>query len=493
MPKAKKKTKKTKPARKALGASLSPSKAFRDLAKSHGHGMTTELRRSGILRELVEDRGHVVTGSVRLAKIGEYIAGHADLESEGGRTPHLWGVILAHNAEGTMRRATASLREHCDALAITDTGITDGTRLAAKVGFTGLEVAPRGKVWFHETPWKDNFGEARTISIQVAATLASEDAWLLICDTDEWTEWGSLSDEQLRSLLREAPASQNAFHVMHKSGTYSQPRLIRASAVRAGVLRYGGRVHEALEGVASPTVIPHVVFCDEPKLLAKSIEKFQRDERILREVLKEHPGAPRWNYYLAQTIDCLAECTVKEANQLPGDVRDASTPRGAEAVKAAALFTEAVNAYLRARDLNGWDEEGSWAGYRAATVLSSPCNRAVNDEDRRYAVKLAVQSMERFPTSELAWLIGYQYFYLNDMRKALMWARVAQALGPCSGGGPASYEHGRTGFKDPDALYDKPFELAAFAYDRLGKPEAAQASRAAAERAREMKGRRDQP
>jgi hypothetical protein len=356
--------------------------------------------------------------------------------------PLIWAVIMCGNAEATIGRAVMSVTGLVDRVFILDTGITDNTlKVAAKTW-----QAPVGsKRW----AWRNDFGAARTAALKAAADRAGERDWLLILDSDEW--YGIKGAPVLHAIVAAANPDCDAFHVEHVGGEYGQPRLVRASSVRNGRAFFSGVTHEAMtHNFGAMQYVKQIVFCDEPKNLEQSLAKFERDYDALHKETERRPEAQRERYYLAQTCECLAE-TIRRGGEL--------TP--AQSDRAHALDTEAIATYRKVVAMGGWSVEGAWAAYKGATRITSPHGRAVTAEERRQGRELAAAGLTRYPTSELAWLAGYLSFYLDEYEQALAWSRMAIAIG-----GPLA--HARPGFRYPLAIWEKPYDVAAFALDKLG-------------------------
>jgi tetratricopeptide (TPR) repeat protein len=351
-------------------------------------------------------------------------------------------AIVAGNAP-QIERAVASVRPFVDEIAIVNTGATDDTmdRALEAGGQRGL------RTHFHPFVWDDDFARARNTALEFATRRAKEsdavplprEAWALLIDSDEWMDW-TCSPESLRTRLASTSGNVAALHVLHRSGEYSQPRLLRLPAVG----RFTGRVHEAYEYPGPRVTIGGVRFADEPKSPEAFRAKLQRDLRILSKQVQATPTEQRWWFYLGQTYEGL------------GGVK---------------YWQAAIHAYTKAASLDGWDEEGAWAGYRAGWLRASPPHREATAKDRDAALRLATKGLRRHPgIAELHWLAGYLCFYLGRPGHAAAWAESAMALGNFVGIGPSM---GRTLFRAPEMLYEKPFELAAFAWERLGKPDLA--------------------
>jgi hypothetical protein len=362
--------------------------------------------------------------------------------------PKVIAVIMAGNAESTIERAVRSVAQWVDRIFILDTGITDATLIKARAAAAHVPLQTRR--W----AWRNDFGAGRNAALHEAAKGAPPGAWLLILDTDEWYTWlPPMAPSVLAATLGGAAPETDAFLVPHFSGSYVQPRFVRASSVLDGKAKFSGAVHEAMSHnhAAQRTLAGLVAFNDEAKTPVQSLKKWRRDLKILEPFCRKNPEAQRERYYLGQTHECL------------GDLA-----KPTDEAKAAHHYTLAAAAYTLAARGTGWGEEGAWAAYKAAVLTSNPLGRQPTREERLTARAIAVAGLERYPIAELAWLAGYESFYLGLPAEALAFARMAIATGLAEQDGADLY--GRTSFKDVRMLWEKPYELAAYAADKLKNP-----------------------
>ena len=144
-------------------------------------------------------------------------------------------------------------------------------------------------------------------------------------------------------------------------------------------------------------------------------------------------------------------------------------------------YEEAIESFRACAALRGWPEEGAWACFRAAECYC---------ELKRWtdAVDMCAQGLAIRPaTAELAWLAGWASFNARRYEDAIAWSNMAVVNGFYDGAGPA---FARVGFRRASALYEGPYEVLRWAFDRLGNDIAAkEAARefAAAKKAREGK------
>ncbi len=158
-------------------------------------------------------------------------------------------------------------------------------------------------------------------------------------------------------------------------------------------------------------------------------QKAERDVAILTRHTAEHPDDPRWFYYLGDSLAGLGR------------------------------HEEAIAAFRTCASLNGWDEEGAWAMYRAAECLLK-----LDRPDE--AVEACAIGMARHAgLAELPWLAAYASWHAGKPAQAAYWARTSVLLGHFMGNGVAVP---RIGFRHPPALWEGPFDVLRFALRAVG-------------------------
>ena len=209
------------------------------------------------------------------------------------------------------------------------------------------------------------------------------------------------------------------------------------------------------------------------KTPAQFQQKLQRDLAILREETRDHPDNARWWFYLGQTLEGLAQSSPhaprEEMPAAQTDVHLVAPARDGESTRSAAdhhaerdgYFEQAAEAYERCARLRGWDEEGAWGAYKAASCLC---------ELKRFreATELCALGLTRhsgFP--ELAWLAGYCCYQLGRLRDAVNWSHLAISLGHVEG---RSVGADRISFRHLPGWYEAPYDVLRYAYQKLGQP-----------------------
>ncbi|MFE7113510.1 glycosyltransferase [Streptomyces sp. NPDC057575] len=194
--------------------------------------------------------------------------------------PSICLCMIVKNESKVIERCLASVRGLIDTWVISDTGSTDGTQELIR---RTLEGVP-GEL--HEEPWV-NFGHNRTLNISHARGKAD---YLLLLDADL-----TIRQDQRLPVL-----TADAYMIRHEGQMeYRIRRLVRGNIG----WRYEGVTHEYLTADTAVTqqnldALVVVDFADG----GSRHDKFERDERLLREDLQRDPDNARTVFYLAQTL-----------------------------------------------------------------------------------------------------------------------------------------------------------------------------------------------
>jgi glycosyltransferase involved in cell wall biosynthesis len=210
-------------------------------------------------------------------------------------TVNIMLVLMVKNESKILLRCLESAFYMVDAILVSDTGSTDDTIEIARAYTKPIEVV-------HET-WC-NFCVNRTLSLHSARAYAVRLGWCLdhtyalVLDADMTLQG---SHERLRSLLKDRP---KGVQLLQKGGNleYANTRLMLLSDpwVCEGV------THEYWTGNQGAVICAERdVWIDDIGDGGAKADKFERDERLLLEGLKEKPTCERYMFYLAQTYHCL--------------------------------------------------------------------------------------------------------------------------------------------------------------------------------------------
>ncbi len=341
-------------------------------------------------------------------------------------------TLTGSNAD-IIRDALASVVQQVDRCIVIDTGTKDDTLAVAR------EVAG-DKLVVREFPWRNDFSAARNFALEAAVEAGAK--WAVTVDTDERLVFDDGVD--LHKLL--AKSRSKVLLIGHVDGSYSKERIVRVPTR----MHWVGPTHEALEGqrAGESEILQGVRFEELAKDAAALRAKFERDAAVLEEYVREHPDVPRWHYYLGASLHDLRR------------------------------YEEAIEAFKACAALRGWNEEGAWACYRAADCY---CSLKRWNE----AIDMCAQGLALRPaTAELAWLAGFAAFNARRYEDAIAWSNMAVVNGFYDGAG-AGYT--RISFRYPYALFEGPYEVLRWTFDRLGNAEAAKEAAKEAAAAKKMR------
>lgn len=328
------------------------------------------------------------------------------------RRPTIVSTTLSGNSQEIIGDALRSVVDWVDWCLLIDTGISDDT-LGVAHDIAGEKLVVR------QFPWQDDFAAARNFALQAAYELGAD--WAVTLDTDERID---VQEVDIRAAL--ATTSATSLHVVQANGTYGKERIFRLPARG----RYVGPTHEAFihDGGGAET-LTGVIFSELSKSQEQYRQKAERDIAILTRHTAAHPDDPRWFYYLGDSYAGLDR------------------------------HEEAIGAFRTCASLNGWDEEGAWAMYRAAECLLK-LGRPVE------AIEACALGMARHAgLAELPWLAAYASWQAGKPAQAAYWARQSIAMGHFAGAG-ASVP--RIGFRHPPALWEGPYDVLRYALRAIG-------------------------
>jgi glycosyltransferase involved in cell wall biosynthesis len=237
---------------------------------------------------------------------------------------------MVKNEGRIIRRCLEAATPFFDAILVSDTGSTDDT-----LEIVGAYRSKPCKV-VHEA-WR-NFGVNRTLSLDATRVFVKEDlgwdlrdAYALAIDADMRLQG---NPEGLREALETRRAS--GIHLLQRSHglEYINVRLMLLDHP----WRCEGVTHEYWTGEQGEVSLigADVAWIDDVGDGGSKADKFQRDERLLLEGLREKPGCERYLFYLAQTYHCMGK------------------------------HEEAIKWYLKRIEAGGWIEEVWFSHYMAA-------------------------------------------------------------------------------------------------------------------------------
>jgi glycosyltransferase involved in cell wall biosynthesis len=249
-------------------------------------------------------------------------------------------LLMVRNEERVLTRCLESAASLADAICIVDTGSTDNT---LNVAATWLQESKRPHV-VRQVVWKD-FGRSRTESFELCREFCVDLGWNLP------ETHALLMDADMCLVVHGPVALKGVSYSLQQCGSgvaYPNVRLIRMDYP----WRCVGPTHEYWEG-PHPVLLKDLSIDDRGDGGCKA-DKYERDERLLRQGLEEEPTNGRFLFYLAQTLLCQGR------------------------------LREAIPVYEARVAVGGWIEEVWYSTYKLAA-----CHEALGDlvEMERWGLK----------------------------------------------------------------------------------------------------------
>jgi tetratricopeptide (TPR) repeat protein len=324
-------------------------------------------------------------------------------------------TTITNSRADVIAAAMAEIEPHVDHAIVIDTGATDDTMGLARDVLGPKMVA---RAW----PWRNDFAAARNHALREGQNLINSlkpiepTDWIITADTDEW-----LHVPRLREVLATVPIEADVVMVPHHSRTYRQCRCIRATTKG----QWHMPVHEYFSPYRSVEAPPDWTFECQPRPTEDKTAKYEHYRRVLEKETADNPKNERAFYYLGDTLAILGY-------------------KGA-----------AIKAFDQCGSMPGWNEQASWARYRAAILQFE---LGLTD----HAIETCVKGIARTPTmTELYWLAGWLCYQQGNYQAAANFAEAAVKIGPKP----------RAGFCFPAAQKELPEQLLRFAQAQLaGKP-----------------------
>ena len=252
-------------------------------------------------------------------------------KSKSEKPTQILAILMIKNEERIIRRCIERIlaSNTVNAICISDTGSTDDTFRVLAEYLPTLPIVSR--VVNHE--WRD-FGHNRTLAFQAAVDLC------MSVDFDLSNTYGLLLDADMKyeQVVPFPPQSLVAIGYRIRQGggsvEYYNTRLVRMDFPWKCV----GVTHEYWDGATTENISPDIAYIDDVGDGGCKADKFERDERLLRQGLVEEPRNERYMFYLAQTL--------KDIKKLP----------------------EAIEMYKRRIDAGGWGEEIWYSMYQISRL-----------------------------------------------------------------------------------------------------------------------------
>lgn len=276
-------------------------------------------------------------------------------------------TMIVKNEGNTIKRCLEAAKPFITSWAICDTGSTDNT-----IAIIGNELKDIPGALFKES-WV-NFSHNRSLAFNYAQTISNEKGYALLLDADHELK-GEVSELlQSDGILISQKSSNNI---------YPNIRLIKTSLNWKCI----GVTHEYWSCAdASQQYCDSLYIIDHEDGGSRG-DKFERDERLLRQGLLDEPNNERYVFYLAQTLE---------------DIKP----------------EESLKFYLKRAAMGGYEEERWMACYRAAKVLL-----------KRGEPQALLKAWESAPhrAEPLYWLANY-YRNKGDNYLAVLFAEKARQI-----------------------------------------------------------------
>lgn len=207
-------------------------------------------------------------------------------------------LLMIKNESRIIRRCIQHLMSAVDAFYFYDTGSTDNTIevIQETCRELGLTYGVGGSPFV-------NFGVSRTASFRGCVDYINGLGWDLVrtyalaVDADM-----NLVPGAAWPVVKEG-LTKNGYSLIQKNSTieYYNMRLMRLNTPWTCV----GATHEYWSGEDTEKLPKEAVYIDDRGDGGCKADKFERDERLLREELEAEPTNARAHFYLAQTLKCL--------------------------------------------------------------------------------------------------------------------------------------------------------------------------------------------
>ena len=304
-------------------------------------------------------------------------------------------TMIVKNESKTLPRLWSSVQSFIDGWVICDTGSTD-TTLEFLQSLKDTSPIPGN---YFQQEWK-NFGHNRSLSFTTAQQWVQENqpdwdtskCWSLLLDADMVLSVNTTNPKESIFTLPEVNHEIRGFEFEQRQGGlhYKNIRMLRIDSPWNCV----GKTHEYWNFNAPHdyhkmmrAVPTSILFIDDRGDGGARGDKYQRDEKLLREQLEETPDDSRTWFYLSQTLQDLGR------------------------------WQEAHDGYLKRVSLGGWDEEKWMAALRAANCSYDGSKDSKLSEEERQ--KLWAQTVQECVS---AWSMRPQR--AESLYRLAHWSRI---------------------------------------------------------------------
>jgi tetratricopeptide (TPR) repeat protein len=204
-------------------------------------------------------------------------------------------ILMIKNEEKILKRCLEAVSSVVDCFCICDTGSTDNSVSIAN------EYLNNHTGCVNVVPWK-NFGYNRTASFDKAKSYVKN---VLEWNLEE--TYGLLLDADMVFIpgkLRHQTLTETGYTFIQSNGEldYCNTRFIRMDYPWKCL----GVTHEYWSGPTVP-LSKDICYIDDRNDGGCKHDKFERDQRLLEDGLKEEPTNVRYMFYLAQTYHCIGD------------------------------------------------------------------------------------------------------------------------------------------------------------------------------------------
>jgi glycosyltransferase involved in cell wall biosynthesis len=202
----------------------------------------------------------------------------------------------------TILETLESCKGSFQSLYVSDTGSTDGTQEVIREWARENLGEEYHQEWaIEETSWV-NFAHNRNHTLDGAAR-HFPDSWLLMVDAGCVLR-GKIEVPEIDHVDGPPGRIAGCYAIQVKLGNLSYPQTRMFHTSELAQWRFRGVVHEQPVGPYVPHTLegPVLDYCLKDDKRAK---RWERDLVLLEDGLKEEPSNTRYQFYLAQTLDCL--------------------------------------------------------------------------------------------------------------------------------------------------------------------------------------------
>ncbi len=204
--------------------------------------------------------------------------------------------MIVKDEESTLADCLKSVRAIVDEIVVVDTGSSDSTVQVANQ--FGARVIPH--------VWKEDFAEARNISLDAATG-----NWIIVLDADE--EMDEISRGAIDGLLESNPADGYEVTIRNELprsdvATYEESRIVRLFRNRREY-RYRKSIHEQIRmsiesggGRIAPSSLVIVHHGYARREVQSGVDRSARNLNMLRKALKDSPEDPYLHFQIGSTL-----------------------------------------------------------------------------------------------------------------------------------------------------------------------------------------------